>query len=190
VLGRLYTDVYEEVERPPVAALEASGAGRFATWVYGVVPQVNPRILAFTLYRFEVNVRGTTMVGMVGAGGLGDSIHTAISLFHVTDLVWQLGVVLAVVTGLDWIGDRLRYRILIARFGARTPRSRLTPSRLSNYRVAPAAAQQGDDNGRQGTRTEESGADRDADRRAAVVRVLGAGEDQPAGAKRSWRVDR
>ena len=184
VLGRLYTDVYEEVERPPVAALEATGASRFAIWLYGVVPQITPRILAFTLYRFEVNVRNTTMVGVVGAGGIGASIDTAISLFHVTDLVWQLAVIVAVVTALDWAGDRLRFRILIARFGARAPRSR--PSRLSNYRVAPSAAQQGDDHGRQETRTEESSAG-DPDRRAAVVRLLGAGEDQPAGAERSWR---
>jgi hypothetical protein len=120
VLGRLYTDVYEEVERGPVGALEAAGAGRLAVWAFPVVPQVAPRVLAFTLYRFEVNVRMTAMIGFVGAGGIGDRLHTAINLFHVTDLVALLGVLIAVVTAIDVVGDRLRYRILVARLGGFT----------------------------------------------------------------------
>lgn len=134
VLGRLYTDVYEEVERRPVGALESTGASRFGVWVYGVVPQVAPRILAFTLYRFEVNVRATAMVGFVGAGGIGDAIHTAISLFHFGDLFLLLGVILAVVTALDWLGDRLRFRLLTARFG---PRERRRGRRLGLGRPLP-----------------------------------------------------
>lgn len=116
VLGRLYADVYDEVERPPVAALEASGASRFAVWLYGVLPQVGPRLLAFTLYRFEVNVRATAMVGFVGAGGIGDPLDTAISLFHRRDLVVLLVMTLAVVTIIDWVGDRARHRILTASY--------------------------------------------------------------------------
>ena len=51
---------------------------------------MGPRLLAFTLFRFEVNVRATAMVGFVGAGGIGDAIHTAISLFHMADLATLL----------------------------------------------------------------------------------------------------
>ncbi len=135
VLGRLYTDVYEEVERGPVGALEASGAGRFAVWTFAVVPQVAPRVLAFTLYRFEVNVRMTAMIGFVGAGGIGDRLHTAISLFHVTDVVALLGVLVAVVTVIDVAGDRLRYRILVARFGSPSAGIRpRAPTRIAGYR--------------------------------------------------------
>ncbi len=112
VLGRLYTDVYEEVEPGPPRALQASGSTAFAVWVYGVLPQVLPRVLAFTLYRFEVNIRFTAMVGFVGAGGIGDALHTAISLFHLSDLVVLLTVMLAVVTAVDAIGAHLRLRIL------------------------------------------------------------------------------
>lgn len=116
VLGRLYTDVYEEVEAKPVVAIETVGAGRVGVWLYGVLPQVGAKLIAFTLYRFEVNVRMTAMIGFVGAGGLGDEIHTAISLFHGHDLVMLLAMMIALVTILDAIGDRVRHKILTSRF--------------------------------------------------------------------------
>ena len=157
VLGRLYADVYEEVERGPVGALEAAGAGRLAVWAFAVVPQVAPRVLAFTLYRFEVNVRMTAMIGFVGAGGIGDRLHTAINLFHVTDLVALLGVLIAVVTAIDVVGDRLRYRILVARFGAQRAGAR----RSAPSRIAPHASP---DDGRRDPH--------DLDERRDVVRLL------------------
>lgn len=112
VLGRLYSDVLEEVEPGPPGALQAQGASPFATFLHGVLPQVGPRLTAFTLYRFEVNVRATAMVGFVGAGGIGDALHTAISLFHLRDLTLLLITMLAVVSVVDMVGDRLRARIL------------------------------------------------------------------------------
>lgn len=119
VLGRLYTDVYEEVEPKPVVALESAGAGRLGVWLYGVFPQITAKLAAFTLYRFEVNVRMTAMIGFVGAGGLGDEIHTAISLFHGHDLVVLLALMIALVSILDLLGDRVRHRLLTARFASR-----------------------------------------------------------------------
>jgi len=168
VLGRLYTDIYEEAERGPAAVIEASGASRLAIWMHGVLPQVMPRLLAFTLYRFEVNVRMTVVVGFAGAGGIGDAISTAISLFHVTDLVFLLLVMVAVVTALDWAGDRVRHRILVGRFAA----VKRKPNRLTHYRVDPEP--QGDPNAQ---RENQTGRSRDPDRSDAVVRLLGAGED-------------
>jgi phosphonate transport system permease protein len=112
VLGRLYSDVLEEVEPGPPAALQAQGASALATFLFGVLPQVKARIAAFTLYRFEVNVRATAMVGFVGAGGIGDALHTAISLFHLRDLTLLLITMLVVVSVVDAIGDRVRSRIL------------------------------------------------------------------------------
>lgn len=112
VLGRLYTDVYEEVEPGPAKAMQASGASGLSTWLYAVLPQVSPRVLAFTLYRFEVNVRATATVGFVGAGGIGDALYTSISLFHISDLIVLLAIMVAVVTLVDQVGDRMRKRIL------------------------------------------------------------------------------
>jgi phosphonate transport system permease protein len=112
VLGRLYSDVLEEVEPGPAAALQSQGAGSFATFLFGVLPQVKPRLVAFSLYRFEVNVRATVMVGFVGAGGFGDALFTAISLFHLKDLTLLLITMLIVVSVVDAGGDWLRTRIL------------------------------------------------------------------------------
>jgi len=112
VLGRLYSDALEEAEPAPPRAIEATGAGPLARYLYGVMPQALPRMLAFTLFRFEVNIRAAAMVGFVGAGGLGDALHTAISLFHMRDLATLLIVLIAVVVVFDALGDRLRLRLL------------------------------------------------------------------------------
>ncbi|WP_290876907.1 ABC transporter permease [Aquabacterium sp.] len=112
VMGRLFADVLEEVEPGPPAALQAQGAGTLGTFLFGVLPQVRARLAAFTLYRFEVNVRATAMVGFVGAGGIGDALNTAISLFHLRDLTLLLLTMLALVAVVDALGDRLRSRIL------------------------------------------------------------------------------
>lgn len=123
VLGRLYADVLEEVESGPPAALQAMGAGRVATFLFGVLPQVRARLAAFTLYRFEVNVRATAMVGFVGAGGIGDALNTAISLFHVQDLTLLLATMVALVTVVDTAGDRIRGAILRSDHGQTTQRT-------------------------------------------------------------------
>ncbi len=115
ILGRLYGEVYEDAETQfaqPPRLLEAAGASRFATWAHGVWPQCAPQLATFTLFRFEVNVRATAMVGFVGAGGIGDAIHTAISLFHMSDLAMLLGILFAAVVIVDIAGDALRRRLL------------------------------------------------------------------------------
>lgn len=112
VMGRLYTDVYEEIETGPPRALQSAGASSLGVWLFSVLPQARPQITAFTLYRFEVNVRATAMVGFVGAGGIGDALNTAISLFHLTDLLVLLLIMIAMVTMIDAFGDWVRKRIL------------------------------------------------------------------------------
>jgi len=112
VMGRLFSDVLEEVEPGPPAVLQSQGCGTLATFLFGVLPQIRARLAAFSLYRFEVDVRATAMVGFVGAGGIGDALHTAISLFHMRDLTLLLITMLALVAVVDALGDRLRARIL------------------------------------------------------------------------------
>ena len=112
ILGRLFAEVYEDADPEPPRVLEAAGASRFAIWTYGLLPQAAPRLLAFVFFRFEVNVRATAMVGFVGAGGIGDAIHTAISLFHMSDLATLCLAMLATVIIVDAVGDWLRGRVL------------------------------------------------------------------------------
>ncbi|WP_428263435.1 PhnE/PtxC family ABC transporter permease [Haliangium sp.] len=112
ILARLYGDVLEEAEPAPLVLLEKAGAGRVARYVYGALPQVAPRLVSYGLYRFEVNIRATTMVGFVGAGGLGDALHTSLSLFHMHDLAALIVVLVGTVVLVDALGDRLRARLL------------------------------------------------------------------------------
>jgi phosphonate transport system permease protein len=127
VMGRLYADVLEEVEPGPAAALQAQGAGTLGTFLFGVLPQVRARLAAMALYRFEVNVRATAMVGFVGAGGIGDALNTAISLFHLRDLTLLLITMLLLVAVVDAVGDRIRTFILAPR-QAPTPTLHPTPN--------------------------------------------------------------
>ena len=112
ILGRLFGEVYEDIEERYPRALEARGAGRVGGWAYGVLPQALPQLLSFSLFRFEVNIRATAMVGFVGAGGIGDAIHTAISLFHFRELATLLIILVVMVSFVDTLSSALRFKIL------------------------------------------------------------------------------
>ena len=112
ILGRLYGEVYDDVSTTYAQSLEYSGAGPLAAWIYGTLPEAIRPLLAFTLFRFEVNVRATAMVGFVGAGGIGNDIHTAISLFHFSELATLLLMLLATVALVDSGSSALRRHIL------------------------------------------------------------------------------
>lgn len=112
IMGRLFGEVYEDIDERYPRALEARGAGRLGAWAYGVLPQAMPQLLSFALFRFEVNIRATAMVGFVGAGGIGDAIHTAISLFHFRELATLLLVMVILVSLIDSLGSVLRLKIV------------------------------------------------------------------------------
>jgi phosphonate transport system permease protein len=111
VLGRLYAEALEEVPEGPVLALRASGATPLAAAALGVLPQAWPQLVAYTLYRFEVNVRAAAVLGVVGAGGLGRDLYVALSLFQwsrASALVLALLVlVLAVDAASGWLRNRI-----------------------------------------------------------------------------------
>ncbi len=112
VLGRLFGEVYEDIEPSLPQAVEGRGASRVAVWGYGVLPQALRSLQSYTLFRFEVNIRSTAMVGFVGAGGIGNSIHTAISLFHFRELASMLLILMMTVVLVDTLSGALRRRLL------------------------------------------------------------------------------
>jgi phosphonate transport system permease protein len=118
VLGRLYAEALEEVPSEPAAALEAAGAGRGAAAAFAVVPQALPQLVAYTLYRWEVNIRASAVLGVVGAGGLGTLLHLSLGLFHHHRTLTLVLVVLGMVTAVDRVSGALRRRI---GRGARAP---------------------------------------------------------------------
>ncbi len=111
VLGKLFGEVLENVDRRPIEALQANGASRFQILIYGILPQALPQFLSYSLYRWEVNIRAAAILGLVGAGGLGQRIHIAISLFLENQLLTLLVAIYIVVTLVDYLSAYLRSRI-------------------------------------------------------------------------------
>jgi phosphonate transport system permease protein len=115
VLGKLFgevLEVLEDVDPHPLETLQAGGAGRAAILVYGVLPQAWPQFLAYALYRWEVNIRAAAVLGFVGAGGLGQRIHIAISLFLEHELLTLILAIYSMVTLVDALSAFLRRRVV------------------------------------------------------------------------------
>jgi phosphonate transport system permease protein len=112
VLGKLFAEVVEDIESQPLEALQAGGASRVQILVYGVLPRVLPQFLGYTLYRWEVNIREAIILGYVGAGGLGQQIQIAISLFLENKLLTLILAIYLMVTVVDYLSSYLRRRLL------------------------------------------------------------------------------
>lgn len=80
-LGKLLGEELEEIDSGQQEAIAATGASRFKTLLYGVVPQIKPAVVGLTIYRWDINVRGATILGFVGAGGIGVQLYTAVDSF-------------------------------------------------------------------------------------------------------------
>jgi phosphonate transport system permease protein len=114
LLGKFYADAIEEIDASPVEALRATGARPLQVFVFGVLPQVIPAWIASTLYRFEVNLRAATILGMIGAGGIGFELYGSMKLFQYRDTATCVLVILAMVMTADYVSSRLRTKILAA----------------------------------------------------------------------------
>lgn len=112
VLGKLFAEVLENVDPRPIEALQGTGARRLQVLAYGILPQALPHFLSYTLYRWEVNIRVAAIMGFVGAGGLGQRIHIAISLFLEHQLLTLILVIYLLVTAVDALSAFLRRRLL------------------------------------------------------------------------------
>ena len=100
ILGKLSTEVVENLDYRPIRALRSSGAGMFQVLAYAILPQAFPQLLTYLLYRWEVVIRTTIVVGFVSAGGLGREFRLDMSFFRYTDiallLIWYLILVVFV----------------------------------------------------------------------------------------------
>lgn len=111
-LGRFYADAMEDIARGPVDALRALGASRLTVWRVAVAPQVCPALVSSTAYVFDRNVRMATVIGLVGAGGIGQELKGRFDTYqygHVgTILVAILLTVLALDAVSNWVRNRRR----------------------------------------------------------------------------------
>ncbi len=112
VLGKLFGEVLEDVDPQPVESLQSTGANKLQILFYGIVPQVLPQFISYTLYRWEVNIRVAAVLGFVGAGGLGQRIYVAISLFFENQLLTFLIFIYVLVTIVDYLSAYLRRRMI------------------------------------------------------------------------------
>lgn len=112
VLAKLYSEAIEAIDPGPVEAVTATGASALSVLRWGVVPQLVPQFLSFTLYRFETNIRAAAILGFVGAGGIGFYIQTHLRTFNYPAASAVLLVLVGLVMVVDWGSSRLRARLV------------------------------------------------------------------------------
>jgi phosphonate transport system permease protein len=111
-LAKLYSEAIEGIERGPVDAITATGATRLQILRYGVLPQVAPLFLSYVLYRLETNIRAATVLGFVGAGGIGFYLQTYLRMIDYPAASTVLLVTVAMVMTVDFVSSRLRDRLV------------------------------------------------------------------------------
>ncbi|MBT9486590.1 MAG: phosphonate ABC transporter, permease protein PhnE [Rubrivivax sp.] len=101
VLGRLFAEAIENAPPGPATALRTQGVGALRVFAYATLPQVLPQLLSYTLYRWENNIRAAAVLGVVGAGGLGQLLSFHMGLFHMGKTATILGAMLGLVALVD-----------------------------------------------------------------------------------------
>ncbi|MGH8946366.1 MAG: ABC transporter permease subunit [Acidimicrobiia bacterium] len=109
-LAKLYSEQVESINPGPVEAIRATGATRLQTVVYAVVPQIVAPYISFTMYRWDINVRMSTIIGFVGGGGIGFLLQQNIGLLNYEAAAAQMLAIAIVVATMDYISSRLRER--------------------------------------------------------------------------------
>ncbi|QJT07943.1 phosphonate ABC transporter, permease protein PhnE [Oceanidesulfovibrio marinus] len=111
-LGKLFSEVNENVDMKSLEGVKASGGNWYQMIRYAVVPQVLPNFLSYTLLRFEVNVRAASVIGFVGAGGIGQELMFVIRQFVYTDISAIVLLIIFMVSLIDISCEHLRHRII------------------------------------------------------------------------------
>jgi len=107
-LAKLFAEAVEAIEPGQVEGVRATGSSNVQEIIYGVIPQVLPLWISYALYRFESNVRSATVVGMVGAGGIGVTLWEAIRGFQMAQTSAILIIIIVAVSCIDIVSQRLR----------------------------------------------------------------------------------
>ena len=111
-LGKLYSEQVENILAGPIEAVTATGANRLQTIAYAVIPQIVPPYIAFTIYRWDINVRMSTIIGFGGGGGIGFLVQQNLNLLKYRDASVQMIAIAIVVATLDFASAKVRERII------------------------------------------------------------------------------
>lgn len=107
-LGKIFSDVIEGIDQGPMEAIRASGGNQLHVFLYAVVPQVLPEFMSNTLYRFEINLRSATILGLVGAGGIGLPLIQRLQFRRWDEVSMFLIIIVAFVVVVDAVSSRVR----------------------------------------------------------------------------------
>lgn len=110
-LAKLVAEAIEEADRGPIEAIEATGAGTLQVYTVAILPQVLPVLVGTTVYRWDINVRESSVLGFVGAGGIGIHLYASINQFAWQQVLVVLLAILAVVVASEALSARIRERI-------------------------------------------------------------------------------
>ena len=111
-LAKLYSEQVESIQTGPLEAVTATGANRIQTIVYAVVPQIIPPYISFTMYRWDINVRMSTIIGFVGGGGIGFLLQQNINLLDYRAASVQMVAIAIVVATMDYVSSAIRERFV------------------------------------------------------------------------------
>jgi phosphonate transport system permease protein len=111
-LGKLFAEVNESIDRGPGDGVVAAGGNWPQVIRYAVVPQVMPNFLSYTLLRFEINVREASVLGIVGAGGIGQELYLAVRQFEYQDISAIVLLIVATVAIIDLVCEQIRHRLI------------------------------------------------------------------------------
>jgi phosphonate transport system permease protein len=110
-LGKMFTEAFESIDMNPVEGVRSAGSRFVDTVRFAALPQVLPNLASYTLLRFEINVRASSIVGFVGAGGIGQDLFVAIRKFYYTDVSAILLMIIITVSIMDVLTSRIRHRL-------------------------------------------------------------------------------
>jgi len=111
-LGKLFAEVVENIDMKPVDGVVATGGNWFHKIRFAVLPQVASNFASYALLRFEINVRGASVLGFVGAGGIGQTLLEVIRKFYYADVSALLIMIIATVMIIDAVTERIRHKLI------------------------------------------------------------------------------
>ena len=111
-LAKLYSEQVESIMDGPLEAINATGANRLQMIIYGVIPQIVPPYISFTMYRWDINVRMSTIIGFAGGGGIGFLLQQNINLLNYRAASAQIFAIAIVVSLMDYVSSAMRQRVV------------------------------------------------------------------------------
>jgi phosphonate transport system permease protein len=111
-IGKLLYEAIEETDASQIEAITATGASRLQVLNYGIVPQVMPAFYGISVFRWDINIRESAILGLVGAGGLGLKLQSSLNVLAWPQVTMILIVILATVVLSEWVSARVRQAII------------------------------------------------------------------------------